>query len=389
MLRTTMLWTVTAVWIAAISASVPVPDCQSIAPTQNTLNVQTGILNVTGSPFGLAYAKNDIAFAALASIDSVSVLNTSTFTPTLIGEISLPAQFKGLGVFGLAITSDKQTVYASVGPGAIAINVEKAVAGEANSIVGILSGTVGTGAIEVTLSHDDKYAFVSQEYGTNATGFRGAIEVFNVQRTQNGSISSTYVGYITLGDEVVGTALSSDGSKLYATSETANGTSQQGTLSILDVATLETNPSEALLTSVDAGCGPVRTAVSRDGKYVWVTARESNKLLAFDTAKLESNSSDALMASVQVGTSPVAIALINHGRHIIIADSNRFSYTNTTTGLTVVDTEAALKGKQGFPRIPTGLFPRAFAVSPNNGETLLVSEFSSRAIQAVNLTQLS
>ena len=132
---------------------------------------------------------------------------------------------------------------------------------------------------------------------------------------------------------------------------------------------------------------PVRVAVSCNDKHVWVTARGSNKLLAFDADKLESNSSNALVASVEVGTAPVGLTFVNHGAQIITADSNRFDCPNATTGLTVVDVEAALKGKQGFPRIPTGLFPREFAVSPD-GKTLLVSNFDSDMVQAVNVSQL-
>lgn len=98
-----------------------------------------------------------------------------------------------------------------------------------------------------------------------------------------------------------------------------------------------------------------------------------------------SKNSDPLLASVQVRTSPVSLIFINHGRHIITADSNRFLYANATSGLTVVDAEAALKSKQGFPRIPTGLFPREFALSPN-GKTLLVSDYGSDVVQAVNIT---
>lgn len=247
---------------------------------------------------------------------------------------------------------------------------------------------VGTGAIGVTLSLDDSYVFVNQEYGSKATGLRGGIEVFNVSRAQNGCVSGKYIGFAVLNYAVAGATLSSDGSKLYATSETATSNSTQGTLSILDVATLKTNPSEALLGSVDAGCQPVRVAVSHNGEQVWVTARASNKLLAFDAGKLESNASDALLASVQVGTSPVGVTFVNRGRHIITADSNRFGTPNATTGLTVVDVGAALKGKQGFPRIATGLFPREFAVSLD-GKTLLVSDYDSDAIQAVNVSQLA
>jgi DNA-binding beta-propeller fold protein YncE len=110
-------------------------------------------------------------------------------------------------------------------------------------------------------------------------------------------------------------------------------------------------------------------------------------LLAFDAAKLESNFSTALIPTVQVGTSPVGLRIINHGHHIITADSNIFGYANATSGLTVVDVEAALNGTQGFPRIPTGLFPREMVSSPD-GKTLLVSVYGSNMTQAVNVTQL-
>ncbi|KAI1387741.1 cytochrome cd1-nitrite reductase-like protein [Hypoxylon trugodes] len=379
----------TAITAAAILAS---PQCQNAAPTQTTINVPTANMSLPGSPFGLVYARNDIAFAGMGH--QVIMLNTTTFKPTLAREFPLPAllnQSQGV-VSGLTLSHDKRYVYASVGPGAVILDVEKAVAGDTNPIVGLLRGTTGDGAIQVTLSKDDKYALVTQEYGTNATLFRGTIEVFQIHHGLNGSIAGTSKGYTRLGYAVVGTAFSHDESKLYVTSEvTSQATSvneTRGTLSVLDVAILKTDPSKALLHTVDAGCSPVRLAVSPDGKQVWVTARLSNKLLAFDTEKLDSaHPEGALRASVQVGTSPVGIAIVNRGRHIITADSNRFNYANATTGLTVVGTEAALWGNQGFPRILTGLFPREFAVSPD-GKTLLVSEYRSKAIQAVDITRL-
>ncbi|KAE9371763.1 nitrous oxide reductase [Stipitochalara longipes BDJ] len=371
-------------FISTVSAVSP-PACQITAPSQETLNIQNANLTLQSTPFGIIYASEDIAFVGVG--ESFAILNSSTFPPTQIS--SSPADFgnKAYTVQGLAISHDKKTVYLSTGPGAIAIDVDKAVAGGADSVAGYLNGSIGATSIETTVSLHDHYVFVSQEDGSSVTGFNGAIEVFQVQRASNGSFSSTYVGYIELGHLVVGSALSPDGRRLYVTSEQLNHTAAQGTLSVLDVETLKTNPSAALLATADAGCGAVRVAVSHDGKHVWVTARESNMLLAFDAAKLESNSSGALIASVQVGTSPVGLHFVNHGRHIITADSNRFSYPNTTTGLTVVDVEAALNGTQGFPRIPTGLFPREIALSPD-GKTLLVSDYSSNIVQAVNVTQL-
>ena len=88
------------------------------------------------------------------------------------------------------------------------------------------------GRQEIT-SGDDKYAFVSQEDGSRQTGGRGTIEVSELQRPAiNGTVSGTYVGCVILNDLIVGTALSSDGGILYATSETAPNSTTQGTLRV-------------------------------------------------------------------------------------------------------------------------------------------------------------
>lgn len=90
-------------------AAVSIPDYQTIAPTQNTLNVSTASLTVPNSPFGIVYAKKDIGFAAIEG-GKVGILNTTTFMPILIGEISLPEPFyqPAYSVNGLAISRDKQ-----------------------------------------------------------------------------------------------------------------------------------------------------------------------------------------------------------------------------------------------------------------------------------------
>ena len=274
------------------------------------------------------------------------------------------------------------------------VNVTRAIAGSPDAVVGALNGTVrdqipGDGVIEVTVSLDNRYAFVSQEYGARPAVTPGNIDVFKLHKpTSNGSVLGTAIGYLNLGDEVVGTALSPDGGILYATSETISLGSTQGSLSIVDVKTLETSPSEALLSNVTSGCGPVRVIVSSDGKIVWVTARESNHLLAFDSAKLVSNPGEALLASVQVGTFPVGLTLARNETRILTADSNRFNYTNATTGLSVVDVHAALAGREAvLGRVFTGLFPREFAVSPN-GRVIFVADYTSKEIQAVDVATL-
>lgn len=386
----------------AVCALSP-PICQAVAPQQNNLTeVLTGYVNVTKPPFGLAYATNQkhIAFVTLDKTNdsTLGVLDTSTFIPTLIHQIAIPVTLTGVeGALGLTLTRDGRHLFVAAGPGAVIIDTALAATGSADSIVGALNGTTatqtpGTAAIEVTLTKNDKYAFVSQEYGVIArTQGRGNIDVFELHKhVQNGSITGTPVGSISLGFAVVGTALSKDESLLYALSETttANDTTP-GFLSVLDVEKLKTDPANALLGNVPAGCGPVRVIVSKDGCTVWVTARESNHLLAFDAAKLVQDPDDALIASVQVGTSPVGLTFARHESLILTADSNRFEYKNATSGLSVVDVKMALAGDEGavLGRVPTGLFPREFATSPN-GSTILVADYDSDQVQAVDVATL-
>lgn len=404
----TLLWA----WLAAsiipclriVTEAVTLPACQVIAPQQNVLGqVRTAELSVPLPPFGLQYAaQKDIAFVALdmevfAGNSSLGVLNTSTFPPTLIEQVTLPAaQVRSGEALGLTLTKDSRYVLVAGGEGAFIVDSKKAIKGDNSSIVGILSGTsgnqsTGNGSIEVILSHDQKYAFVSQEYGANPGKTTGNIDVFELHKpAANGTVASTHVGHLDLGYAVVGTALSPDGHLLYAASETttANDTTP-GVLSVIDVKTLKTNPSEAQRFNVTAGCGPVRIIVSKNGKTVWVTARESNHLLAFNATKLAANMSDALIASVQVGTSPIGLTFVQNERLILTADSNRFNYTNATTGISVVDVQAVLNGssQSALGRVSTGFFSREFAVS-RDGQTVLVSEYGSNRIQAIDVSTL-
>ncbi|MFE0020873.1 hypothetical protein [Amycolatopsis sp. NPDC059021] len=368
--------------------SATAPGCQTTAPPQQTLDgVRAASLTVPANPFGLAYAPSGhTAFVALGT--QLGVLDTDAFPPRLARTVPLPSAGLGKeGATGLALTHDGRALLVATGSGAIVLDAAKAAAGQPDAALGTLTGTAGTSAIEVTVSPDDRYAFVSQEYGNTQTGGRGAIEVFDLRKAlDTGFGPGAAVGAVALGKAVVGTALSPDGRRLYATSQVA-ADGGQGQLSVLDLATLETNPGNSVLRNVPAGCNPVRVAAAPDGKTVWVTARQSNALLAFDAATLVTTPGQALLTSVQVGTAPVGLAFARDGSRIVTADSNRFAAPGASTGLTVVDTRAALGGKPALGRVPTGAFPREFALSPD-GSTLLVTDFGSRQIQALDTATL-
>jgi DNA-binding beta-propeller fold protein YncE len=213
------------------------------------------------------------------------------------------------------------------------------------------------------------------------------------QALVHGFGKSDFVGTIPAGLAPVGLAVSPDGRRLYATSEAQRGArpsglGSPGTLAVIDVRRAETDPAGSVVTTVVAGCSPVRVAVSADGSLVWVTARGSDSLLGFSTVRLISDPVHALVARVRVGEAPVGLALVAGGTRIVVADSDRFGEPGASADLAVVSVPAALAARPallGYVR--AGGFPREMALAPD-GRTLLVTNFSSRQLEMVSLAGL-
>ncbi|MGD3112218.1 hypothetical protein [Streptomyces sp. YGL11-2] len=194
----------------AASTSASKPGCnKGAAPAQSQLNnVRTSSRTVPDQPFGLAYAKTGhIAFAALTS--KLAVLSTDGTQPRLLHTIPLPAASVGKeGALGVTLTHDGRELLIAAGSGAIVVDAAKAAAGAPGAVLGTLTGTAGTSVIEVSISPDDRYAFVSQEYGNIQTGNRGDNEVFDLHKAlHSGFGPSASIGSLPLGKAVVGTTV--------------------------------------------------------------------------------------------------------------------------------------------------------------------------------------
>ena len=169
---------------------------------------------------------------------------------------------------------------------------------------------------------------------------------------------------------------------LYATTESNTG--PIGSLSVISVARAESDPARSVAGRVPAGCTPVRVITSADGSIVWVTARGSDALLAYSAARLQTDPSHALLADVHVGKAPVGLALARAGTLIVTADSNRFAPSMPVSNLAVVNVADALHGRPALlGYLPTGRFPRDVAASAN-GSVLLVANYASGQVEAVN-----
>jgi DNA-binding beta-propeller fold protein YncE len=341
--------------------------------------------HVGGSPFGVATTRG---YAFVANLSGVlDVLADRDSAPHLIHRIPLPG---GQGV-GVDMTADGRYLLLADGRGgAIVVDVARAESGAKDAVLGTLAAQSKSqigGAIEVTTSRDGRYAFVSLEDTREIAVYRLAAAI------ADHFTKPSYVGAIPTGIAPVGLAVSPDGRWLYSTSEINSATRGQilgrdGSLSVISVATAEHEPDHAVVATVSAGCSPVRVTVSANGQDVWVTARESDELLAFSASKLAGHASDPELADVRVGEAPVGLALVDSGKQVVVADSNRFTANGQHSSLTVVSTVEALAHKDAIVgTVAAGAFPREMALEPA-GTVLLVGNFGSGTLESVNVADL-
>jgi DNA-binding beta-propeller fold protein YncE len=312
---------------------------------------------------------------------AVEVLSNRSPAPVADRQVSVPGTPQGE-----QLTSDGRYLLVADGSGAVVIDVARAEDGAAGAVLGTLSSPVGQGAVEVAVSPDDRFAFVTLELSHS-------LAVFDLHKgLASGFGPADFVGTVPLGTAPVGLAVSPDGRWIYATSESGKGaaTAQAagqpaGTVTVIGLRQAEIRPSDAVAGTVPAGCGPVRVVTSADGKVVWVTARGSDAVLAFSAAALRTDPGHALLARVQVGEAPVGLALSGDGQRLVVANSDRFSAKGATANLAVVNVRAALAGRPALlGLIPAGAFPREMTVIPRT-DTLLVTDYLAEQVQAVNL----
>jgi hypothetical protein len=364
------------------------PGCSTAtAPGRALRGVPTPMISLPASPFGVTVTRDGRwAFVALAGLASVGVFRIAgPGVPSLVRWVDT-----GQEPVGEALTPDgRYLLVADDATGAAVISVSRAESGADGALAGTLAGGSGGGAIEVAVSPDGRFAFVSLEDS-------GSIAVYNLGRAlADGLRGPDLVGMIPTGIAPVGLAISPDGRWLYATSEVetvaaggAGSAQGEGTLAVIDLRRAETDPAGSVVSTVAAGCSPVRVITSADGGVVWVTARGSDRLLGFAAGRLRTDPAHSLVASVAVGETPVGLALVGGGKQIVVADSNRFGTSGAASGLAVVDVAAALAGRPALlGYLTAGGFPREMALEPG-GRTLLVGDFSSRQLEAVDVADL-
>ena len=375
-----------------------------------TINPPKQEISLAGSPFAVTTTPDGrYVFASLSgAANGIAVIKQEHTSATLVRVLAT-----GGGTYGLIVTPDGRYLLDTVQPigsattpqGAQFIDVQKAIAGQADAILGTVPTGADSGPIEVGLSKDDRFVFVSNE--DNET-----ISVIDFRKALvSGETASSIVGTIPVEQLPVGLAFSANGRYLYVTNEEANPTDPgysatacnipngiggtdpgpEGILTVVDVQKAESDPAHSVLASVYAGCSPVRVVLSQDSSIAWVTARAEDSVLAFSTRGLLDYSFErpgrtahtlpALLSTTPVGTAPVGIQLFDHDRLIAVANSNRFTPGGTGT-VSILDYDKALTGAGDSATLGTftaGEFPRQWALSPD-GQHLYLTEYSSNIL---------
>jgi DNA-binding beta-propeller fold protein YncE len=359
---------------ASASAMLSPPACTNqVASAPLLSGIKPTVLPVPGLPFGAAVLPGG-RYAVVAvegtRTSDVAVFGLRGGRPRLVRTVPLPGPPDAAG---LAISHNGRYLAVTQDPGTTVLNLPELLAGRGNPVLGVLKDG-GIGAIEAAFSADDRYLFVSDEYSP-------ALSVFDLARAVRAGFSArgVAVGKVRLGPAVVGSVLSPDGRYLYVTSEAASQkVFTNGVLQVIDVAKAERDPAASVVAAVNAGCQPVRVALSDHGSLAWVTARGSDALLAFDTRDLRTSPAHALRADVRVGPQPVGVVLTDCGQFALTADSARFTGPNSPQTVSVVNTHAALAGRPALiGTIPAGKFPREFGYDPVTGDVILSNYLSS------------
>jgi DNA-binding beta-propeller fold protein YncE len=357
--------------------AVALPGCTTKAASTPVLSkVRQASVPVSGSPFAVQVGRGGQYTFVSVGNSVVMLKNGSGLGLTPFRTIAAPGAVKGE-----AITHNgKYLLVANNGDGAVVISVAMAKHGASNPVLGRLSSPGGKGAVEIALSPDDRFAFVT---------LQGSAEmaVFNLQQAKaSGWRHSGFAGFVPLGIQPVG--ITESRGWLYVTSFQRNLSTTQGTISVVSMKTAETKPGRAAVVSTaGAGCSPARVALAPNG-VLWVTARESNMLLAFSAAKLRTDPAHALLARVAVGQEPIGEMLIRSGSRIVVADSDYHNVANSAPSLAVVDTKKALAGKPALVGlIKTGRVPRQFDLE-KDGKTLLVTNQGSHLVQAISVATI-
>ena len=393
----------------------------TVIPSNTTPTVTTTSATYTtaGAPFraildpagDILVSETDTATHTQSGVEVFHQPTPGTLQSGCINLLRTSFQQEQVGVFGLNLFNKGANVATAIDNEGVLFFTTSAFANCTAQGTQVSQGTSasGQGSFDVTVTADGKFAFVANEYGVAAGATTsGNIGVVSLQYDTSGNVTGgTLLGQIaTGGNAIAGLLLSPDGTRLYVTSEIDQSNNQigsgnpvlartgclqaaggkpqvNGLLTVIDVAKAEATPSpSAILTTVDAGCSPVRMVETTTQGILWVAARGDNRVLAFNPGMLEMNPANALLGYADTGgVAPVGITLFSNQQLLAVANSNRFATTSQPGNATIL--QAAVPASAGVVQtIATGVFPREITVGSDDA-TLYLTNYLSNTLQII------
>ncbi len=254
-----------------------------------------------------AQAANPNAYIANNVSNTVSVINATTH--------NLVTTVTGFnGPVGLVMSPDGTKVYvvnSNLGPGTVSV-----INTATNTIAATI--TVGKGATLAAISPDGKHVYVPNSND-------GTLSVID---TSTNKVTAT----VALGGVPVGAAVTPDNAHVYI----ANFNNA------VNVVATATNTVSATI-SHPSFSGPLETAITPDGKTVYVTNEIGNQISVITTA------TNTVTATIPVGQIPDGLAITPDGTRVYVSNGadNNVSVISTATN-TVIATIPGLNGPQGI-----------------------------------------
>jgi len=396
----------TALFVMLLCSSGSAQETRAKSPSRCNAPASEAISYVPlpGHPFSTIGSQDGCwLFVSLTSSNPRSA-NGVAMLSRADGHITLRKVFPvEAGPTGMVLTHDGKLLIVADDEYVVFMDVMRMTSGQGDPILGYFSDGNFSGSVYANVTADDKFLFVSDENTETIT-------VINLEKARaEGFKASAKVGKIPVGTAPIALTFSPDEKWLYTTSQmapkslnwpvackpegadpaTAKEQYAQGAIIVVDVDRARTDPAKSVVSSVPAGCSPVRMAISPSGDRVFVTARNSNSLLAFDTNLMRNNSEHALVGKVPVGSSPVGVAVVNEGKLVLVTNSNRFSSDQTARqNLSVIDAARVGEGQAAVVgRVPAGIFPREFGQSAD-GRTLFVANYNSSELEVIDLNRI-
>ncbi len=370
----------------AHQAAAQTPGCSEAVSAGRPLAAAADVTEpVSGNPYAVTvlpggrYAVASLSAGGqlnLRGVLELIAIRSRALSP--VRTVILPSDLAGAS--GMAVTHDGQLLLVAAETATAVVSVRGLEDGARDPVEGVLVDA-GVGQTEVAVTPDGRYAFVSDEDS-------GGLSVFDLAlaRERGFGAPGVAVGIIKLANGPVGIAISPNGALVYVT--TLGGYGPRGKLWVINAGAAERGAGQsAILGDSYAGCQPVRVVLSPDGSLAWVTALQSDALLAFQTSRVLSDPAAALRAVVRVGAEPVGLVLLDRGQLLVVGDSDRYGIAGGSA-ISLISASDALAGRPAtLGSLPAGQFPRDLSYDTGVG-VVLVPNFLSQDVELLSLPAL-